>query len=227
MNYITWLYFLVENQKRDNEKVIFLYGLTLPTKVEKYIDIKIDSEKIDADKQIVVFSNICESGLSVENDLLDFVGFIKSEKEALNIINYKETIQVASEVNRNVPNSIVTIPLYTMCFYTDEFYCYYDEEKIETSPIEPLVNILKVLENMTGQKFTSNYSKKLGCYEIGHSQEWVEEKVTPFLVDTQQQEETLKYILKIDEDYVSEEVTIHLIVYNNDNEILKDIIKTA
>ena len=78
---------------------------------------------------------------------------------------------------------------------------------------------------MTGQRFTSNYSKRLGCYEIGEPQEWVEEKATPFVVDTQKQEETLKYTFKIDEDYVFEEVTVHLIVYNNDNEIVKDTIK--
>ena len=225
MNNITWLYFLVENKKKDNKKVIFLYGLTLPTKIEKYTKIRIDSEKIDSDKEIVVFSNISETNLSVENGLLSFDGFIKSKKEALNIINYKEVIQVASEVNRDIPNSLVTTPLYTKCFFTDEFYRYYDEQNFETSSIESLVKILEVLENMTGQRFTSNYSKRLGCYEIGEPQEWVEEKATPFVVDTQKQEETLKYTFKIDEDYVFEEVTVHLIVYNNDNEIVKDTIK--
>ena len=133
MNNITWLYFLVENKKKDNKKVIFLYGLTLPTKIEKYTKIRIDSEKIDSDKEIVVFSNISETNLSVENGLLSFDGFIKSKKEALNIINYKEVIQVASEVNRDIPNSLVTTPLYTKCFFTDEFYRYYDEQNFETS----------------------------------------------------------------------------------------------
>lgn len=225
-NYVTWLYFLVENQKKDNEKVIFLYGLTLPTKIENYTDIRIESEKIDSNKLIIVFSNVSKSNLSVENGLLSFDGFIKSKKEALNIINYKEVIQVASEVNRDIPNSLSTTPLYTKCFYTDEFYSYYNEQNFNTSSINPLVKILEVLENMSGQRFTSNYSKRLGCYEIGEPQEWVEEKATPFLVDTQKQEETLKYILKIDEDYAFEQVTIHLIVYNNDNEIVKDIMKT-
>ena len=227
MNYITWLYFLVENQNKDNEKVIFLYGLTLPTKIEQYTKIKINSKDIDLNKKIVVFSNICETNLSVENGLLSFDEFIKSKKEALNIINYKEIIQVASEVNRDIPNSLVTTPLYTKCFYTDEFYRYYDEQNFETSSIESLIKTLEVLENMTGQKFTSSYSKRLGYYEIGQPQEWVEAKATPFLVDTQKQEETLKYIFKIDEDYVFEKVTVHLIVYNNDNEMVKDIIKTT
>ncbi|QOG13113.1 VPA1262 family N-terminal domain-containing protein [Arcobacter sp. FWKO B] len=227
MNYITWLYFLVENQNKDNEKVIFLYGLTLPTKFEQYSKIEINSKDIDFNKKIVVFSNICETNLSVENGLLNFDGFIKSKKEALNIINYKEVIQVASEVNKDIPNSLVTTPLYTKCFFTDEFYRYYDKQNFETSSIESLVKILEVLENMTGQKFTSNYSKRLSCYEIGEPQEWVEEKATPFVVDTQKQEETLKYIFKIDKEYVFEQVSIHLIVYNNDNEIVKDIIKTT
>lgn len=225
MNYITWLYFLVENQSKNNKKVIFLYGLTLPTNVEQYSEIKVDSKKIDSNRNIVVFSNICETNLSVENGLLNFDGFIKSEKEALNIINYKEVIQLAREVNRDIPNSLLTTPLYTKCFYTDEFYHYYDEQNFEISSIEPLIKILEVLENISGQKFTSSYSKRLGCYEIGEPQEWVEKKTTPFLVDTQKQEETLKYIFKIDEDYVFEKVTIHLIIYNNDNEIVKDVIK--
>ncbi|MEN5387126.1 VPA1262 family N-terminal domain-containing protein [Aliarcobacter skirrowii] len=228
MNYITWLYFLVENKKKENQKVIFLYGLTLPTKNEKYTEINIKSKNIGLNKEIVVFSNICESYLSVKDGLISFDGFIKNNtKEALNIINYKRIIQVATEVNRDIPNSLMTTPLYTKCFYTDEFYHYYDEQNFETSSIESLVKILEVLENMTGQKFTSNYSKRLGCYEIGQPQNWVEEKTTPFVVDTQKQEETLKYIFKIDEDYIFEKVTIHLIVYNNDNEVVKDIIKTT
>lgn len=224
-NYITWLYFLVENQSTSNEKVIFLYGLSLPTNCKKY-NIKITSETIEAKKQIVVFSKVDKTPLSVENNSLNFNGFIKSEKTPLKIMNYKEIIQVANGVSRDIPNSLLTSPLYTKCFYTGEFYGYLDEQSFESASIEPLMKILEVLENMSGQKFTSNYSKRLGCYEIGHPQEWMEEKATPFLVDTQKQEETLKYVLKIDESYIFEQVTIHLMVYNNDNEIVKDFIKS-
>lgn len=225
-NYITWLYFLVENQKKVNEKVIFLYGLTLPTKAEKN-DITIDSKEIDTKKQIIVFSKIHETSLSIENGLLNFNGFIKSKKDSLQIINYKETIQVTSEVNRDIPNSLTTSPLYIKCFYTGEFYNYYDEQNFENATIKSFITILEVLEKISGQKFTTSYSKRLGCYEIGRTQEWVEDKATPFLVDTQKLEDTIKYVLKIDEDYLFEESTIHLIVYNNDNEIVKDIIKNT
>lgn len=225
-NYITWLYFLVENQGKDDEKIVFLYGLTLPTKAKKN-DTKIVSKKVDITKKIIVFSTTSEKELSRENSLLNFIGFIKSEKEPLEIINSKEIIQVTSEVNWDIPNSLTTSPLHVKCFYTEEFYNYFSEQNFENSPVESFINILKVLQELSGQNFLASYSKRLGCYEVGQPQERIEEKVSPFVVDTQKQEETLKYILKIDTDYIFEEITIHLIVYNNDNEIVKDIIKSC
>lgn len=224
MNYITWLYFLVENKKGENKKVIFLYGLTLPTKNEKYFDIRIYSKKVDTNKEIVVFSNICETSLSLSNGLLNFDGFIKSEKEALNIINYKKVLQVVSEVNNDIPNSLTGTPIYMKCFYTDEFYRYYDEQNFGNSLIESFIKILKTLEDLSGQKFTLNYSKRLGCYEIGQSQEWIEEKLTPFHVELKGKDE-IEYFLRIDKNYIFDEITIHLTIYNNYNEIVRDFIK--
>ena len=74
-NYITWLYFLIVHPKQENEKVIFLYGLSLPTSSQsqdtqdKYIN-------IDENKLIACFTTITES-LLLQNNELNFNGFIK------------------------------------------------------------------------------------------------------------------------------------------------------
>lgn len=226
MNHITWLYFLVENQKKENQKVIFLYGLSLPTNAKRKPTI-VNSKDISKDLQVVVFSTICNKSLKTDNNTLDFKGFIKSNKEPLNILFEDEVLQFEEDVNRHIPSSIVKTPLKTQCFYTDEFYGYYTESDFENKPIEEFVKILEVLEKLSGQKFKTTYSKRLGCYEVGQTQEWVEKYETPFEITKEDMGDYFDFYLKVDEKYIFDILVIHIIFYkNNDKEVLVDIIKT-
>lgn len=227
MNFITWLYFLVENQNKENEKVIFLYGLSLPTDAKER-KIVIDSKNIsdDKDKSIVVFSKISKECLKIDDDFLDFKGFIKSYKEPLSIVFEDEVLQFEEKVNRHIPSSIVKTPLKTQCLYTDEFYGYYTESDFENKSIEDFVKILEVLEELSGQKFKTTYSKRLGCYEVGQTQEWVDKYETPFEITKEDKGDSFDFYLKVDEKYIFDTLVVHIIFYKNkDEEVLIDTIK--
>jgi hypothetical protein len=226
MNYITWLYFLVENQGKKNQKVIFLYGLSLPT-YNKISKTEISSDKINNKKSIVKFTTISKKLIERDNGLLDFKGFISSEEKKCNIIHQKNIIQVAGDINYDIPRSILTTPLYTECLYTEDFFKYYEDLETQNKKITSLIEILNHLENMSGQKFSRAYLKRLGCYEIGKTQEWTENILTPFVVTSTNNNDGLEcyYFDVIDNSYKLEDITVHLIVYNNDREIISDTVK--
>ncbi|MGK0255869.1 MAG: hypothetical protein ACI81I_000476, partial [Arcobacteraceae bacterium] len=225
MNYISWLYFLVENHQKENEKVLFLYGLSLPTS-KKVNKTKIESKVLNSKKLIIKFITISQNLINFDNDLIDFTGFIMEEKYTTNIIYKKDIIQVASDINLDIPNSLLTTPIYTKCFYTEDFYQYYNELQSTNSGIESLVKILDILQQMSGQKFSNSYSKRLGCYETSTAQIWCENVLTPFIVNSKHKNSLSEYYFNVvDNSYNFDSLTVHLIIYNNENEILCDIIK--
>lgn len=224
MNYITWLYFLVKNPKTDKE-VIFLYGLTLPTESDEQ-STKISSEKIDNNHQIVLFRTIATTHPNPDTTTIDFKGFIYKEQHSSNLLSIKEVIEVAQDVYQNIPSSIVVTPMKLACYFTDDFYKYYEKQQLNENT-NFLIEIAKTLEKISGQPFSKAYAKRLGCYEIGTPQSWVEEIVTPFDIAIEKTENTIVYKLKIDDTYQFEQITIHLINYNDENEVISDCIKTV
>ena len=97
MNYITWLYFL---EDKENDKDIFLYGLSLPTQNQKS-STKTKSIKINKKKRIILFTTI--SNLTVYQDKkLNFDGFMGKAKYETHIIDKQNTILVSKEIDKNI-----------------------------------------------------------------------------------------------------------------------------
>lgn len=224
MNYITWLYFLVKNPKIDKE-VIFLYGLTLPTESDEQ-STEISSEKIDNNHQIVLFRTIAATHPNPDTTIINFNGFIHTQQHTSNLLGNKKIIEVTQDVYQNIPSSIVVTPIHVACYFTDDFYKYYEKQQLNENT-DFLIEIAKTLEKISGQPFSKAYAKRFGCYEIGTPQSWVEEIVTPFDIAIEKTENTIVYKLKIDDTYQFEQITIHLINYNDENEVISDFIKTV
>jgi hypothetical protein len=216
MNYITWLYFLKE---KKNNTLTFLYGLSLRTNNDTS-HTREHTTKINKQQNIVVYTTISDSTL-VKNAKLDFSIFIKEKQYQSDILDIKNTILVSKEIDKEVPSSILELPLYTTTFYTQDIHNY-----IENHSIEKLNPILKKLSNLSAQDFTGNYLRRIGCYEIGEAQDWVENRNSVFELGQNLDKENNKreYFFEKKEGYFNDSYLIHLIVYNRDNEILFDTI---
>ena len=215
MNYITWLYFL---EDKENYKDIFLYGLSLPTQNSK-CSTKTKSIKINNKKRIVLFTTI--SNLTIlQDEELNFSGFMGKAKYKTNIIDTQSTILVSKEIGKNRPYSFLEYPIYTKTFYTEDIQNYIYSH----TTIEELNIILNKLSNISGQAFNDIYSKRLGCYEIGNISKWIENKNIQFIkCKLDKKNNKREYWFEKDLD-INIDFTVHLIIYNDDNEILYDFI---
>jgi len=217
MNYITWLYFLKEKKTKT---LTFLYGLSLATNNDTS-DTRESTTKINKRQNIVVYTTISNS-IIIKNNCLDFNFFIKKEKYESGIIDIKNTILVSTEVDRKIPCSILNVPLYTTTYYTKDIH-----EYIENYSIEELNLILEKLSTLSSQDFTGNYLKRIGCYEVGKPQKWLENRNSIFELGQKSDiiNNKREYFFEKKEGYLEQSYLLHLIVYNRDNEILFDIIK--
>lgn len=215
MNQITWLYFL---EDKANQQDIFLYGLSLPTK-EKIHSTKIKNITISKKKRIILFTTI--SNLTVlQNEELNFNGFMGKAKYETKIIDSQNTILVSKKIDNRRPYSFLEYPVYTKTFYTDDIHQYI----YNYTNIEELNIILEKLSTISGQPFHNIYSKRLGCYEIGKLSKWIESKNIKFVECKLDKEKNTREYWFIRDEHINIDFTIHLIIYNDDNEILHDFI---
>lgn len=215
MNQITWLYFL---EDKENQQDIFLYGLSLPTK-DKIHSTKTTSIKINKKKRIVLFTTISKQTV-LQNDEVNFMGFMGKAEYKSKISDSQNTILVSKEIDNKRPYSFLEYPVYTETFYTDDIHQYIDNH----TSIEELNIILEKLSSISGQPFNDIYSKRLGCYEIGKPPKWIENKNIQFIKCELNREENIREYWFIKDENINLDFTIHLIIYNDDNEILHDFI---
>lgn len=218
-NYITWLYFL-----KEKEEVVFLYGISLPTISncqESNID-KRSSIRINKNQSIVCFKTISNKTLEKDN-LLCFNGFIKDETYEVEILKVKNIILLSDEINRNIPRSILGTPLKTKVFYTKHIYEYLNNKNIENLKL-----LFEKLEKVTAQPFSKSYIKRIGCYEIGEPNEWLENTNTPFILEQNLDREKNKreYFFEKKSNFFNKKYLIHLIIYNSEDEVIFDTIKS-
>jgi len=215
MNYITWLYFL---EDKENDKDVFLYGLSLPTQNPKSYT-KTKSIKINNKKRIILFTTI--SNLTVyQNEKLNFDGFMGRAKYETHIIDKQNTILVSKEIDKNRPYSFLEYPIYTKTFYTEDIQNYISNY----TTIEDVNIILNKLSDISGQAFNNAYIKRLGCYEIGKVSEWIENKNIQFIKCKLDRENNLREYWFNNNYNINVDFTVHIIIYNDDNEILYNFI---
>ena len=207
-------------KERKSKTLTFLYGLSLRTSNDTSETIE-HTTKVNKQQDIVVYTTISNATL-IKNDKLDFCLFVKKEKYESNIVDIKNTILVSKEVDREIPCSILNFPLYTTTYYTKDI-----QEHTEDYRIEKLNLILKKLSTLSSQDFTGNYLKRIGCYEVGKPQKWVENRNSIFEVRGKLDKKNNKreYFFEKKEGYLTQSYLVHLIIYNRDNEISFDIIK--
>lgn len=215
MNYITWLYFL---EDKENNKDIFLYGLSLPTKSD-INETKTTSIKISKKVRIVLFTTISKLTL-IQNNNLSFNGFMGKANYHTNIIDTQNTILVSKNIDKNRPYSILGFPIYISTYYTQDVHTYIDNN----ISINELNIILEKLSTLSGQDFSGIYLKQIGSYETGKAKEWIEDRNSIFELgqNLDQKNNTREYFFNKQERYINIAYTIHLIIYNDDNEILND-----
>ena len=171
MNYITWLYFL---EDKENNKDIFLYGLSLPTK-NNINETKTTSIKISKKVRIVLFTTVSKLTL-IQNNNLCFNGFMGKANYHTNIIDTQNTILVSKNIDENRPYSILEFPIYISTYYTQDVHNYKDNN----ISINELNIILEKLSTISGQDFSGIYLKQIGSYEMGKAKEWIEDRNSIF-----------------------------------------------
>jgi len=215
MNYITWLYFL---EDKKNNKDIFLYGLSLPTKSDVN-ETKTTSIKISKKVRIVLFTTISKLTL-MQNNNLNFTGFMGKANYHTNIVDTQNTILVSENIDKNRPYSILGFPIYVSTYYTQDVHTYIDNN-ISTNGLNI---ILEKLSTVSGQDFSGIYLKQIGSYETGKAKEWIEDRNSIFELgqNLDKKNNVREYFFHKQEGYINIAYIIHLIIYNDDNEILYD-----
>lgn len=224
LNYITQLYFLVENQYQPDEKVIFLYGNSLPT---QKTPLKTSFQSNDYSKKIkILLATTIASSYPASTEVIDLKGFIGKEDISPSVSYKREIIQVSNQALEDAPPSILTTPLHSHVYQTSEIYDFIDEKKFDDAEIAKLMDVLK---KFSGIPFDGEYQKRIGCYEVIRPQSWSEDIVTPFDLRAEKEidKENIVYMLVIDQAYYNAPVLVHLIVYNDYKEIVYDSVKNT
>jgi len=219
---VNWLYFLGDKNKKGNKEKVFLYGLSLPTNFNKIVNSKPQKIGDIANHSVYLYYSINSEDYIYNNSTIEFNkvnSFLSSE---LNIVNQRKTIQNNQHYNfeENLESPIGSTVNMNV-FFTNDFFEYESAKYLDENNKSELKEILKILAEDSSQSFNSNYSKRLGCFELAEIQPWAETSV-PFNLSISR--ETLnKYIFN--RKNIEQSVFIHLIVYSTLQEILLDEIK--
>lgn len=230
MKYINWLYFA--QSTFNKEKILyFLYGLTAPTKTKDDLSI-IYNLRLPGKKDKLICLEFTSTNHLYLNGKIDFsqlreIDKYKNIHEHLNdveILESKETIQVSSEVYRNIAPSFTSLPINMKTYFSDSFNKYYEEIILNKAKKDFLITVIEILEKESKQPFKNTYSSMIGSYEIANINEWVEELSEPcyLKVDVNKDRDNRPYILKKHKDFLNSSFTIHLIIYNDYDEIIYD-----
>lgn len=220
MKRANWLYFLGD---KSNKEELFLYGLSLPTSFpeERNSKPKKIGENING-KHIHRYESINEKGIDdiqIEDNMRIKLNEINSMlNNNIEFIHQKQVTQVSRDYNYDIPESPIHSIVKMNIFYTDNFHAYESGKYLKGENISELKDILKILEDDTGQSFSSAYSKRLGCFEYGSVMPWAE-SITPFDINKNQKYYCFKRS-RYDED-----MFVHLSVYSNSKEIILDELK--
>ncbi len=211
MFYANWIFFLGD---KENKYKIFVYGLSLPTnKKEKYVSklqklCKIDNYNLYMLCAITEINNIIQDNtinLSIISDELPQIKYLCSKK----FIQPADPGEALSYIKSPI-NSLTNITsYYTKEILTKEFLN------------EDLIILLKQLNDILNQRFYGEYSKRLGCFEIGEIQTWAED-IIPFYFKFDKNNND--YIFHKRNDF-KEDLYIVLKCYLSDNEKIYENIK--
>lgn len=213
-NRANWWYFLFDKKLK---KTFFLYGVSLPTELEKKEEGKPKKIKL-GNKEIQCWHSINDLDCSKE---------IVNHK--ISVIAKKSVVQMSIDVDQQNPESLFHAPIDVDVYYTDEILRYDDGFYSKPEGIDELAKILEILQKETGQSFKKAYSKRLGAFEYVTTKPWSENKVTPFTVDFEprgkKEATSHRYFFERSEEFLNVELSVHLIVFDDDNEVIFDQLK--
>lgn len=217
---VNWLYFLGNKSNKDE---LFLYGLSLPTSFSDCRNSKPKQIYKDRNKQIYLFYSIKDIDINAIQDQEKIIfNRINSHINCeLSYFGTKQIIQVSNECNTDIPESPIGSTVTTDIFHSDDFYNYKNGKYLDDDSIFELQDILKALQEDTGQSFAGAYSKRLGCFEYGHVKDWSED-LSPFKIHTDKKQPNKYYFSRTIDN---EDMFVHLVVYSRSDEILLDEFK--
>jgi len=229
-NRANWLYFLCEmHEGKDKDKVkkaFFLYGNSLPTEHEEKEEDPKTLGKV-GNKKIQCWYSI--NALDYSEEIMNFKSIHSVLDHSISVIAKKSVVQLSIDVDQKNPESLFHAPVDVDVYYTDEIAGFNNGFYFKPEGMDELVKILEILKKETGQSFKGAYSKRLGAFEYVKTKPWSENKVTPFTIsiDPRGQKEPHRYFFERSDEFLNEELLVHLVVYDNDNEVLFDQLRSV
>lgn len=234
MKYINWLYF-AQSTYSQQKVIYFLYGLSVSTKYEENIYNKYTRNLSGKKDKLLCFEFTSRNHLYHDNKI-DFSQMYKIDEfkeyiellKDIEVLDSKKTIQVSSEVYKNIASSFLSLPISMITHFTDSFNNYYEDIIVNKEKASFMFDVIELLEKESKQPFKSRYSSRIGTYEIARVKDWIEDISNPCYIETKpNQEKTQRpYILKKHKSFFDKSFTIHLIVFNYYNEVIHDEINT-
>lgn len=224
-NRANWLYFLCEMDKDKVKEAFFLYGNSLPTEHEAKEEKPKTLGKV-GNKKIQCWYSI--KALDCSEEITNFKSIHSVVNHPVSVIARKSVVHLSIDVDQKNPESLFGVPVDVGVYYTDDILGYNDGFYFKPEGMDELVKILEILKEETGQSFKGAYSKRIGAFEYITTKPWSENKVRPFAIDIEPrgQKEPHQYFFKRSEEFLNEELLVHLVVYDNDNEVLFDQLRT-
>lgn len=212
---VNWLYFLGNKSNKDE---LFLYGLSLPTSFTDYRNSKPKQICKVGNKQIYLFYSIKDVDINAikDQEKIIFNRINSHSNRELSYFSTKQLIQVPNGCNADIPESPIGSTVTIDIFHSDDFYNYENGKYLDDNSIFELQDILKALQEDTGQSFAGAYSKRLGCFEYGHVKDWAED-LSPFKIHTDKKQPNKYYFSRTIDN---EDMFVHLVVYSRSDEIL-------
>lgn len=216
-----WLYFL---GSKKNKQELFVYGLSLETKSSHFYNKEYKLGKV-GDKNLYLFESVSQDVKFSEfnTDTINLNLFHNNLSQSIKIEHKNKYIQ-NHDIDSSIPNSPISQTVYMNIFYTFLFYEYNDGMFLKEENKLQLLELLKLLQENSGQNFKDAYFERLGCFEFGEVMPWAETSIPFSIFNAKTVPNTYKITRK--EEYKNEEYRVHLIVTTIDKNILLDEIKT-